>query len=323
MRTEHTELLVTSKDALDVIPRLPEFYDEPFADSSQIPTYLVSAMTRRHVTVALSGDGGDELFGGYNRYQLAQRFWRNLSLMPRPLRHGLAQALRAVPAERWSSIFSLLPPNLRPAQPGDKLHKLASVLALDDMTAVYKRLVTHWEPSAVMLDGAEPAGPLSDETLEGDFPGALERMQYLDLVTYLPDDILTKVDRASMAVALEARVPLLDHRVVEFSWKIPRHQLIRDGISKWPLRQVLYRHVPQALIDRPKMGFGIPLAEWLRGPLRDWVESLLSEQRLRDGGFFDTNLIRRTWAEHLSGTHNHQYLLWDVLMFEAWRVRWN
>ena len=320
--TEHTELRVTSKEALDVIPRLPDFYDEPFADSSQIPTYLVSAMTRRHVTVALSGDGGDELFGGYNRYQLAQKFWRSLSLTPRPLRHGMAQALRALPADLWSSLFKLLPPGLRPAQAGDKLHKLASVLALDDMNAVYKRLVTHWEPSAVMPDVLEPAGPVSDETLQGDFPGLLERMQYLDLVTYLPDDILTKVDRASMAVALEARVPLLDHRVVEFSWRIPRRHLIRDGLSKWPLRQVLYRHVPKTLIDRPKMGFGIPLAEWLRGPLRDWGESLLSEQRLREGGFFDANLVRRTWAEHLSGAHNHQYLLWNVLMFEAWRVRW-
>ena len=322
LRTEHTELGVTSKDALDLIPRLPEIYDEPFADSSQIPTYLVSAMTRRHVTVALSGDGGDELFGGYNRYQLAQKFWRNLSLMPRPLRHGLAQTLCAVPADRWSSLFRILPSGLRPGQPGHKLHKLASVLALDDIADVYKRLVTHWEPSAIMPDVLEPAGPVSDETLQGDFPGLLERMQYLDLVTYLPDDILTKVDRASMAVALEARVPLLDHRVVEFSWRIPRRHLIRDGLSKWPLRQVLYRHVPKTLIDRPKMGFGIPLAEWLRGPLRDWGESLLSEQRLREGGFFDANLVRRTWAEHLSGAHNHQYLLWNVLMFEAWRVRW-
>ncbi len=220
--TDHTELTVTSKEALDVIPRLPRFYDEPFADSSQIPTYLVSAMTRRHVTVALSGDGGDELFGGYNRYQLARRFWRALSLLPRPMRRAFVAGLRALPADRWTSLFSLLPAKLRPAMAGDKLHKLASVLELKDAGALYRRLVTHWEPSAVVPGAAEPHGPLWDETVARDFPGLLERMQFLDLVTYLPDDILTKVDRASMAVALEARVPLIDHRVVEFSWRLPR-----------------------------------------------------------------------------------------------------
>jgi asparagine synthase (glutamine-hydrolysing) len=322
LRTEHTELTVTTKEAFDVIPRLPDYYDEPFADSSQIPTYLVSAMTRQHVTVALSGDGGDELFGGYNRYQLAQRFWRNLSLLPGPIRHGLAHALRALPADRWSSLFKLLPAGLRPAQPGDKLHKLASVLALDDIGAVYRRLVTHWEPATLMPGVEEPKGTLWDETLGKDFRGLLERMQFLDLVTYLPDDILTKVDRASMAVALEARVPLIDHRVVEFAWRIPRQSLVRDGISKWPLRQVLYRHVPPELVERPKMGFGIPLGEWLRGPLRDWAETLLAEKRLREAGLFDTACVRRHWAEHLSGQRNWQYPLWDVLMFEAWRERW-
>jgi asparagine synthase (glutamine-hydrolysing) len=321
--TQHTELTVTAKQAIDVIPQLADMYDEPFADSSQIPTFLVSAMTRQHVTVALSGDGGDELFGGYNRYQLAQRFWRNLALVPRPLRHAFAQALRALPADRWSSLFNLFPARLRPAQPGDKLHKLASVLALDDVGAVYRRLVTHWEPATVMPGTDERKGALWDETVSDDFPGVLERLQYLDLVTYLPDDILTKVDRASMAVALEARVPLLDHRVVEFAWRIPRKDLIRRGLSKWPLRQVLYRHIPKQLIDRPKMGFGIPLGEWLRGPLRDWAEALLDERRLKEAGFVDAVVVRRHWQEHLSGHRNWQYLLWDVLMFEAWRERWN
>ncbi len=322
LHTEHTELIVTSKEALDVIPRLPDLYDEPFADSSQIPTYLVSAMTRKHVTVALSGDGGDELFGGYNRYQLAQRFWRNLSLLPRPLRNGLARTLRSLPAERWLQLSNLLPERMRPAQVGDKLHKLASVLALDDASAIYRRLVTHWEPGTIMPCTEETKGPLWDNSVAEDFPGLLERLQFLDLVTYLPDDILTKVDRASMAVALEARVPLLDHRVVEFAWRIPRQSLVRDGVSKWPLRQVLYRHVPRELVERPKMGFGIPLGNWLRGPLRDWAETLLSETSLRDGGFFDCGVVRRFWADHLDGTHNHQYLLWDVLMFESWRARW-
>ena len=320
--TQHTELTVTSQQALDVIPRLADMYDEPFADSSQIPTYLVSAMTRQHVTVALSGDGGDELFGGYNRYQLAQRYWKKLARVPRPLRRAFAQMLQALSADRWSSLFNLLPNGLRPSQPGDKLHKLASILALDDVGAVYRRLVTHWEPATIMPGTDESKGVAWDDTVAKDFPGGFERSQFLDLVTYLPDDILTKVDRASMAVALEARVPLLDHRVVEFAWRIPRKDLIRDGVSKWPLRQVLYRHVPPELIDRPKMGFGIPLGEWLRGPLRDWAEALLDEKRLREAGLVDAGLARRYWQEHLSGGHNWEYLLWDVLMLEAWRERW-
>lgn len=322
LRTEHTELTVTAKEAIDVIPHLVDYYDEPFADSSQIPTYLVSAMTRRHVTVALSGDGGDELFGGYNRYRLAQQFWHRLSLLPRPIRSGLAQALRGVPADRWTNLFAALPARARPAQAGDKLHKLASVLALDDAGALYRRLVTHWEPATLMPDDPEPKGPLWDPTISKDFPNLLERMQFLDLVTYLPDDILTKVDRASMAVSLEARVPLLDHRVVEFSWRIPRKTLIRQGLSKWPLREVLYRHVPPELIERPKMGFGIPLGEWLRGPLRDWAETLLNDNRLREAQLLDAARVRKAWAEHQSGTRNWQYLLWDVLMLEAWRERW-
>ena len=322
LRTEHTELTVTSKDALDVIPRLPDYYDEPFADSSQIPTYLVSAMTRQHVTVALSGDGGDELFGGYSRYQLARRFWRTLSMLPLPIRRAFVHCLRALPADRWTSLFSLLPAKLRPAMAGDKLYKLASVLELNDAGALYRRLVTHWEPSLLMPDTEEPHGPLWDETLAQELPGLIERMQFLDLVTYLPDDILTKVDRASMAVALEARVPLIDHRVVELSWRIPRQTLIRNGVSKWPLRQILYRHVPSELVERPKMGFGIPLGEWMRGPLRDWAEALLDEQRLREAGFVDAAVVRHHWHQHLAGTHNWQYLLWDVLTFEAWRERW-
>jgi asparagine synthase (glutamine-hydrolysing) len=319
--TEHTELTVTAQQALDVIPQLPEYYDEPFADSSQIPTYLVSAMTRKHVKVALSGDGGDELFAGYNRYQLTQRFWRGMSLLPRGLRQGIAAALTSVSPDRWSRLLSFLPARL-PTQVGGKLHKAASVLALPDGDAVYRRLITHWEPNEVMPGTAEPKGILWDPSLAAEMPSLLDRMQFLDLVTYLPDDILTKVDRASMAVALEARVPLLDHRVVEFAWALPRPAKIRGGKSKWLLRQVLYRHVPPELVERPKMGFGIPLGEWLRGPLRDWAETLLAEKRLREAGFFDTTCVRRHWAEHLSGHRNWQYLLWDVLMFEAWRERW-
>jgi asparagine synthase (glutamine-hydrolysing) len=322
LHTDHTELTVTAHDALDVIPRLADFYDEPFADSSQIPTYLVSAMTRKHVTVALSGDGGDELFAGYNRYQLAQRFWRSLSLMPRAVRKGAATAITAVRPDRWTQFLAALPQRLRPPQAGDKVHKAAAILRLDSPDAVYRRLVSHWDPSEIMPQVTEPGGILDDASLAKDFPDLLARMQFLDLVTYLPDDILTKVDRASMAVALEVRVPLIDHRVVEFAWRLPENAKVRNGTSKWLLRQVLYRHVPPELIERPKMGFGIPLGEWLRGPLRDWAETLLGEQRLRDAGLLDAAVVRRYWHDHLDGRRNWQYLIWDVLMLEAWRERW-
>jgi len=322
LQTEHTELTVTSSQALDVIPRLPEFYDEPFADSSQIPTYLVSAMTRRHVTVALSGDGGDELFAGYNRYQMTQRFWQALSLLPRALRNSAAAALIALSPDKWSALLSALPSRLRPPQAGDKVHKIAAVLRLDTPDAIYRRLVSHWEPAEVMPTAREPRSLLDDATVAKDFPELLPRMQFLDLVTYLPDDILTKVDRASMAVALEARVPLLDHRVVEFSWRLPPSAKVRGGTSKWILRQVLYRHVPPALVERPKMGFGIPLGEWLRGPLRAWAEALLDDSRLRQAGLLDHAMVRRFWQDHIDGRRNWQYLIWDVLMLEAWRQRW-
>ncbi len=321
LRTEHTELTVTAQQALDVIPRLPEWFDEPFADSSQIPTYLVSAMTRGHVTVALSGDGGDELFAGYNRYQLTQRFWRGLSLLPQPIRRAMAAGLTSISPDVWSSLLSVIPAQL-PGQVGDKLHKFASVLGLPDGDAIYRCLLTHWEPDQLMQGVEEPKGIIWDAGVAKDMPNLLDRMQFFDLVTYLPDDILTKVDRASMAVALEARVPIIDHRVVEFAWQLPRSAKIRGGETKWLLRQVLYRYVPPHLIERPKMGFGIPLGQWLRGPLREWAEDLLSERRLREGGLFDTAQVRRYWAGHLSGRHNWQYLLWDVLMFEAWRDRW-
>src|SRR5262245_6857081 len=320
--TDHTELTATAKDALDVIPKLPDMYDEPFADPSQIPTHLVSALTRRHVTVALSGDGGDELFAGYNRYQLTTRLWRSFALLPRPMRNAIAAALSSVPADRWSQASSVIPANVRPRQVGDKLHKLAAVLSAKGDTDLYRRLVTHWEPSQVTPGVAEAKGILWNGDVEQEFPGLLERMQFLDLVTYLPDDILTKVDRASMAVALEVRVPLIDHRVVEFAWRLPRTAKIRAGISKWLLRQVLYRHVPKSLVERPKMGFGIPLGDWLRGPLRSWADDLLTESRLRQAGLLDAARVRQIWDAHLNGRRNHEYMLWNVLMLEAWRNRW-
>jgi asparagine synthase (glutamine-hydrolysing) len=320
--TEHTGLEITAKEAIDVIPRLPDIYDEPFSDSSQIPSFLLSQLTRQHVTVALSGDGGDELFAGYNRYRLADRLWAKLSLLPRPLRNTLAHGITAISPSAWSRLFAPLPSGIRPPQAGEKLHKLAAILKLADASSIYRLLVSHWEPNQLIPHTQEAKGALWDPSVNQDFPDLIERMQFLDLVTYLPDDILTKVDRASMAVGLEARVPILDHRIVEFAWRLPRHLKIRNGQRKWILRQVLQRRVPPALFERPKMGFGIPIGEWLRGPLRDWAEDLLDEKRLGEAGLVDAAVVKRTWREHVSGRGNWQYLLWDVLMLEAWRRRW-
>lgn len=322
--TEHTELYVDPRHALEIIPKIPDWYDEPFADSSQIPTFLVSEMTRAHVTVALSGDGGDELFAGYNRYKLADNVWGKLKAIPRPLRRLGAASLRAVPPRHWDRLFSMVPARLRHGQMGDKLHKGADVLLLGDGEAFYRRLVSHWtDPDSLVAGGHEPKGILWNDEAKAIVPDFVERLQFLDLVTYLPDDILTKVDRASMAVALEARVPLIDHRVVDFAFRLPRHMKRRNGQGKWLLRQVLYRHVPKELVERPKMGFGVPIDAWLRGPLRDWAENLLSETALRDHGLVDPAPVRAMWAEHLSGARNWQYLLWDVLMLQAWKTRYH
>ena len=320
--TEHTELYVSSAHALETIPRLAEWYDEPFADSSQIPTFLVSEMTRRHVTVALSGDGGDELFAGYNRYFLGAELWRKLGWIPGGLRRGAAGLIGAVPVAGWDRLAALLPRRLALPQAGDKARKFADILGLADAGAVYRRLVSQWEHPELLLPGvAEPRGPLWDEALAREFPDLVTRMQLLDVLTYRPDDILTKVDRASMAVALEARVPILDHRVVEFAAHLPLSARIRDGQGKWLLRRVLDRYVPRALIERPKMGFGIPIDSWLRGPLRDWSESLLDPAGLAEAGL-DPAPIRQVWQEHLSGARNWQYRIWTILMLQAWRKRW-
>ena len=315
--TDHTELTVEPAHALEVIPRLAEWYDEPFADSSQVPTFLVSELTRRSVTVALSGDGGDELFAGYNRYFLGAKLWRAMGPVPAGLRGAVAGLIRAVPPGRWDALFGRVPG--MPKRAGDKLHKLAGILGAADADALYRRLVSQWpEPEDLVLGGREPHGLLWDEGVGKAVPDFVERMQYMDAATYLPDDILAKLDRASMAVALEARVPLLDHRVVEFALARPSALRIRHGQGKWALRQVLHRYVPPALVERPKMGFGVPIDAWLRGPLRDWAESLLDERRLRHEGYFDPAPIRQLWQQHLAGTVNGQYALWDVLMFQQW-----
>ena len=321
--TDHTEFYVEPRHALDVIPHLPEWFDEPFADSSQIPSYLVSELTRKHVTVALSGDGGDELFAGYNRYLWAQRLAHAGMLIPRPLLRVSASAFRALAPQSWNRVFSLVPAPWRPVLAGDKLHKLATLLEDLAPDAVYRRLVSQWDqPEEIAAGGREPAGPLWDTTIAEDFPDLASRMQFLDMVGYLPEDILTKVDRATMAVGLEGRVPLLDHRVVAYSWTLSQKFKLRGSRGKWLLRRVLDRYVPTHLIDRPKMGFGVPIDAWLRGSLREWAESLLAPSRLAAHGFVRVEPVRRAWHEHLSGIRNWQYPLWTVLMLQAWRERW-
>jgi len=321
--TEHTELYVTPQQALDVIPRLPALYSEPFSDSSQIPTFLVSQLARQHVTVSLSGDAGDELFCGYNRYVVADRLWKKLSRLPMGSRRLAARGLMALSPMRWNSLLGpvqgLLPTSLQQANWGDKLHKGAGVLASGDMDGLYLGLVSHWDdPASLVINTQEPLTLLTGHAPQLSGLDYIQRMMALDTLTYLPDDILVKVDRAAMGVSLESRVPFLDHRVVEFTWHLPLSMKLRDGVGKWVLREVLYRHVPKVLIERPKMGFGVPIDAWLRGPLKDWAEDLLSEQRLQREGFLNSVPIRQKWAEHLSGRRNWQYHLWNVLMFQAW-----
>jgi asparagine synthase (glutamine-hydrolysing) len=302
-------------------------FDEPFGDSSQIPTHLVAAMARRHVTVSLSGDGGDELFGGYNRYVWGRAIWRKIGAMPRPVRGVASRGISAVSPQAWDRLGRRLPSRLRQPALGDRLHKLAGVMDATDTDDLYRRLVSqHREPASLVIGGSEPsiwadqeAAAFAGHVRGRDFT---ERMMFHDLVGYLADDILTKVDRAAMACSLETRVPMLDHRLVEFAWSLPLHMKIRDGQGKWLLRQVLYRYVPRHLIERPKQGFGIPLDSWLRGPLRDWAEALLDESRLRGEGYLNAQLVRRKWSEHLSGRRNWQHFLWNVLMFQAWQERW-
>jgi asparagine synthase (glutamine-hydrolysing) len=321
LRTDHTELYVSPADALAVIPKLPAIYDEPFADSSQVPTFLLAQLARQHVTVCLSGDGGDEFFGGYQRYFLGTRIWRYLRHVPRRVRAFAASTILARSPAFWDACYALvaplIPPSRRLATAGSFLHKGARLLDSESGMALYRGLVSHWQPSEVMADYQ----PFMESCGEPHLPGLTETMMALDAVTYLPDDILVKVDRAAMAVSLETRVPLLDHRVFEFAWRLPMRYKVRGGSGKWLLRQVLHRHVPEKLVGRPKMGFGVPIGSWLRGPLRLWAEDLLDESRLKREGYFDRGAIRRKWLEHLSGRANWQHHLWDVLMFQAWLRR--
>ena len=322
--TDHSELYVSASEARGVIPNLPKIYDEPFSDSSQIPTFLVSQMAKEHVTVALSGDGGDELFGGYNRYTWGNRFLSKMSLLPRQVRQFTASALTIIPPMYWDRligpIFTVAPRKYRHTNLGEKIHKLASLTSVSGVDELYRAFVSNWEhPESVVRVGAEPdvIGNLVNEELSG--LSFVERMMYFDACIYLPEDILVKVDRSAMSVSLETRVPFLDHRVFDLAWRMPLHLKIRDGVGKWCLRELLYRRVPQEMIERPKMGFAVPIGDWLRGPLRDWAETLLDKGRLSSAGYFNVTEIESKWQEHLSGKRNWHYHLWDILMFESWR----
>jgi asparagine synthase (glutamine-hydrolysing) len=321
--TDHTELYVTPQEALNVVPLLPAMYDEPFADVSQIPTYLVSRLARESVTVSLSGDGGDELFGGYGRYFLMKRVWNSMRPFPKPLRQAVSRMIASVPPKTIDKMYKLasplVPRNKRSFPTGDKAHKLAGLLGAESQERIYMHALTHWENPSAVVNGASEPETVRQFVHEAQWlPSMEEIMMLTDTVHYLPDDILTKVDRASMAVSLEARVPILDHRVVEFAWKLPMRFKIRDGKGKWALRQVLYKYVPAAMIERPKMGFGVPIDSWLRGELREWAEDLLSAESLERHGLFNIEAIRTKWQEHTSGGRNWQYLLWDVLVFQDW-----
>jgi asparagine synthase (glutamine-hydrolysing) len=330
--TDHNEFFVSAKQAQEVIAELPAMYDEPFADSSQIPTHLVCKAARQQVTVALSGDAGDELFGGYNRYFWGPRIWSRLAWMPYPARQALGAAIKALPTGGWDAlsrpINALLPESKNFARAGDRAHKLAARLGgVHNLNDLYNSLVSEWQDPAQVVKGngweigvnlKMPASMLSDPLPAVGAEQHQLRMMYRDTMTYLPDDILCKVDRAAMATSLETRVPFLDHRVAELAWRLPLNMKIRDGQGKWALRQVLYKYVPKELIDRPKAGFAIPIGQWLRGPLRDWAEALLDEKRLEVEGYFYPKPIRDKWLQHLTGRYDHTPSLWAVLMFQSW-----
>lgn len=314
--TKHTELYVSAQQAMDVIPKLSNLYDEPFSDSSQIPTYLVSAMTKKTVTVSLSGDAGDELFGGYNRYLWNKKIWNKVKYMPLSVRKFIKWGMTSVSPMVWNKILRQL---VSMPLPGDKIHKLANILPAKSAEDLYFQLISHWQnlDNVVIAEGRSVAA-IENNITRLDLGSIEQNMMYLDSISYLPDDILTKVDRAAMGVSLETRIPFLDHHVVEFAYQLPLLMKIKNGESKWILKQVLDKYIPRHLMERPKMGFGVPIDSWLRGPLRDWAESLLDESRLKQEGFFHAEPIRKKWYEHMSGNRNWQHHLWDVLMFQSW-----
>ena len=319
LKTEHQELYVSSADALDVIPKLPHIYDEPFSDSSQIPTYLVSALARERVTVSLSGDGGDELFCGYNRYKMTAKFWSALKKVPRPIRSLSSAMLTSVSPATLDLLASKIPKLSGYGSVGDKVHKAARVMSSRSAQDIYVGLVSkHPNPQTLVINGVEPDTCLIGRTPDFTALDDIQQMMALDTLSYLPEGVLTKLDRASMAVSLEGRAPFLDHRVFEFAWQLPLSMKLQGNDSKWILRQILYKYVPQKLIDRPKMGFGVPLRDWLCGPLREWAETLLNEQRLVQEGYFNVQAVRALWVQHLGGRYDRSGILWAILMFQTW-----
>ncbi len=321
--TDHTELYLAGSDALAVIPRLPEMFDEPLADPSQIPTFLVCELARREVTVALTGDGGDELFGGYNRYIQGERLIEGFERWPGLLRRFSASGITSLSPRTWNRMRDTLRPVFPAAGQtrllGEKLHKLGDVLRADSPHGMYRSLLSAWQdPEHLVVGGGE--NPASTSALVDPSFALMERMMLADQASYLPDDLLAKVDRASMAVGLEARVPILDHRVVELSWRLPRRFKVRDGRGKWILRQILYKHVPRSLVDREKMGFSVPLTQWLKGPLREWAGDLLMADELDDP--LCGAVVRREWDRFLAGDSTNAAGIWALVMFRAWQARW-
>jgi asparagine synthase (glutamine-hydrolysing) len=314
--TDHTELYVTAKDAADVIPQLHTIYDEPFADSSQIPTTLVSRLTSQHVTVSLSGDGGDELFAGYPRYQLTAALWKRINGQPMFVRRAISSMLQRFSAQGWDRILEHLPASQHQRINGRRVHRLAQLMVSDSIGEMYVRLMSQWQPEeGLVLSSNGRHFPEINWSKMGD---PTEAMRRWDVSQYLPDDLLVKVDRASMSASLESRAPLLDHRVVELAFALPQRMLVRGGVGKWALRRVLDRYVPRELIERPKAGFAIPIGAWLRGPLRDWAETLLNAKTISEQGFLDAKQVSIMWQQHLAGSYDRSTYLWNVLMFQAW-----